>query len=73
MNGNLGGYFTLLPDQMSFLNAAFVLIVILIYESAIFPLLGKFFRLTPLRKMSAGGLIAGASFVIAGLVQVIVF
>jgi dipeptide/tripeptide permease len=70
MNGNIGGYFTLLPDQMNFLNSAFVLVAILVYESAIFPVLQKLCKITPLRRMSVGGLIAGASYIIAGVLQV---
>ncbi|KAI6192069.1 hypothetical protein M3Y97_00296500 [Aphelenchoides bicaudatus] len=69
MDGNVGGYFTLLPDQMNFFNSVFVLSAILIYESIIFPLVGKLCKITPLRRMSVGGLIVASSYVIAGFVQ----
>ncbi|CAD5222044.1 unnamed protein product [Bursaphelenchus xylophilus] len=69
MDCRLWGDTLLLPDQMQTLNAVLILCFIPIFTAVIYPLAGLFFKVTPLRKMSVGGLIAAAAFVVSGFVQ----
>ncbi|CAD5227431.1 unnamed protein product [Bursaphelenchus xylophilus] len=59
----------LLPDQMQTLNAVLILVMIPLFTAIIYPLTEKLVKLTPLRKMGAGGMLAAVSFVISGFVQ----
>ena len=43
--------------------------LIFIFQSFIYPLAEKIVRLTPLRKMVAGGFIAAIAFFVSGIVQ----
>lgn len=70
MDGNVAGVLTLLPDQMNVFNCVFVLVAILVYEFAVFPIVGKLVEVTQLRKMCVGGLIAGFAYIIGGMLQV---
>uniref|UniRef100_F1KUZ0 Oligopeptide transporter 1 n=1 Tax=Ascaris suum TaxID=6253 RepID=F1KUZ0_ASCSU len=70
MNSRITGSFTVLPDQMITLNAILILIFIPIFQTFVYPAFEKCgIRTTPLRRLVAGGLLAAASFVICGLVQ----
>lgn len=59
-----------LPSQLAALNPAMVMLIIPILNLAIYPLIEKAgIALTPLRKMSAGMVLASASFVAVALIQ----
>lgn len=69
MNGRVG-MLTLLPDQMPVLNPFLIILLVPILEGAVYPVLSKCnFLVRPLRRMGWGGLLAAASFALAGLVQ----
>uniref|UniRef100_A0A0N4ZUJ0 Oligopeptide transporter 1 n=1 Tax=Parastrongyloides trichosuri TaxID=131310 RepID=A0A0N4ZUJ0_PARTI len=69
MDGRVGSL-TILPDQISVLNPIMILVLVPIFEIFIYPIARKFVKVTPLRKMACGGLLAGISFIVAGLVQI---
>ncbi|KAI6243116.1 Peptide transporter family 1 [Aphelenchoides fujianensis] len=69
MNGRLWGTTVMLPDQMQTLSAVLILCFIPLFEGVVYPIAAKFCRITPLRKMVAGGLLTSAAFVMSALVQ----
>ncbi|EJW78617.1 POT family protein, partial [Wuchereria bancrofti] len=68
MNGRIGSLM-ILPDQMNTLNPLIVLITVPIFEAWIYPIVQRICKVTPLRKMAAGGCLAALAFVMAGLLQ----
>ncbi len=61
---------TILPSQIQTVNAIFLLLLIPVFNYIIYPLVEKMgIRLTSLRKIGAGLLITGFSFVIIALIQ----
>ena len=64
MNKNLGFGLTLLPAQLQVVNGLFILALVPVFTYVIYPLCGKFFRVTPLRKIGAGLFVTAASFLI---------
>ncbi|XP_051564224.1 solute carrier family 15 member 2 [Myxocyprinus asiaticus] len=70
MNMNFGGAFVLKPDQMQMLNALLILVFIPIFDMGIYPLIGLCrIKLTPLRKMAAGMILAALAFCAATIVE----
>ncbi len=68
MDKNLGFGLTLLPAQISVANALLILILVPIFTYGIYPLVGRFTKVTPLRKIGAGLFVTATSFiVIAGI------
>nr|CAB3266110.1 solute carrier family 15 member 1-like [Phallusia mammillata] len=69
-NGHLG---TLLikPDQVEVLNPLFIVILIPIFESTLYPAL-RYFKIPfpPLRRMTVGLILAGTSFIAAAILQI---
>lgn len=71
MNGDIFGL-QIVPDQMQVINPAIVLILIPIFDKIINPAFSNVFFMTdPLRKMTIGGLFAGAAFLSAGVLELI--
>ncbi|KAK7075752.1 hypothetical protein SK128_015997, partial [Halocaridina rubra] len=69
MDGDIGG-FTIKPDQMQVVNPVFILALIPVFDSFVYPLLGKCgFLKKPLSRMFAGGVLAGAAFIISGCLE----
>ncbi|XP_028846890.1 solute carrier family 15 member 2 [Denticeps clupeoides] len=69
MNMDLGG-FVLKPDQMQMLNALLILVFIPIFDLGVYPLIGLCrIKLTPLRKMATGMIIAALAFGAATVVE----
>ncbi len=69
MDKNIGFGFTLLPAQVQVVNGFFILGLVPIFTFGIYPLLGKFFTVTPLRKIGMGLFTIAASFVIVAGVE----
>ncbi|KAI6243429.1 hypothetical protein M3Y99_00099300 [Aphelenchoides fujianensis] len=69
MDCRLWGHTMLLPDQTQSLNAVLILVLIVVFESVIYPIASKCVRITSLRKMVVGGFIAALAFVASALVQ----
>lgn len=70
MDRNFFGW-TLEPSQIPALNPIMVMALIPIFSFGVYPLVEKLFKikLTPLKKMSAGMVLTGASFVLVGVLQ----
>lgn len=68
MDGNLG-FFELKPDQMFAFSSFLVLVFIPLNEVVLYPILAKVGLRRPLQKLTLGGLLAGASFILSGIVE----
>ncbi|WP_411825861.1 POT family MFS transporter [Luteolibacter sp. AS25] len=62
--------FNWLPSQIQSLNSVFVLTFIPLFSYGVYPLIGKYFPLSPLRKMGIGFVLMTASFILVSLIQV---
>ena len=71
LNLNLGFFgLSILPSQIQFVNALFLLLMIPVFNYGIYPLVTKMgIKLTPLKKIGAGLFITGLSFIIIALLQ----
>jgi POT family proton-dependent oligopeptide transporter len=58
-----------LPEQIQTVNPGFVLIMLPLFSYVIYPLLGKVWRLTPLRKIGMGLFTNALAFAIVALIQ----
>lgn len=71
MNGNIG-FYTILPDQMNVLDTILPLIMIPIFQYGLYPLLSKSNILkSPVQKVICGGVLVALSYVIAGIISLI--
>lgn len=68
MNGQLGSWI-IKPDQLQVINPLLIVLLIPAFEYGIYPILRKVGLDRPLQKMTAGGLLAGLSFLVCALVQ----
>jgi len=57
------------PAQIQTVNPIFILVMLPLFSYVLYPLLGIFFRVTPLRKFGMGLFITALSFVIVGWIQ----
>ncbi|CAH1277372.1 SLC15A2, partial [Branchiostoma lanceolatum] len=70
MDGSLGPMGNIKPDQMQVTTALLILIFIPTFKGIVYPLLAKCNLLVkPLQRMGAGMFLVGASFLIAGLIE----
>jgi POT family proton-dependent oligopeptide transporter len=69
MNKNLGFGFTLLPAQIQVVNGLFIIALIPVFTYVIYPICGKFFEVTPLRRIGAGLFTVASSFIIVGWIE----
>jgi proton-dependent oligopeptide transporter, POT family len=58
-----------LPEQIQTVNPAFVLVMLPLFSYVIYPLIGKVWRLTPLRKIGIGLFTNALAFALVALVQ----
>lgn len=66
----LVGDIKILPEQVNFINPLFLVLLIPVFTSFIFPFLEKRgIKATPLRKIGAGLVVIGLSFVVIALLQ----
>jgi proton-dependent oligopeptide transporter, POT family len=68
MNCDLG-LFTILPSQLQVVNPILILTFIPLFAYVIYPLLGRWFEVTPLRRIGIGLFLTAASFAIIALAQ----
>lgn len=61
--------FEILPAQLKALNPLLVLTLIPIFQKFLFPWVDRFFRLSPLRKMTVGMVMTALSFAIAAIIE----
>jgi POT family proton-dependent oligopeptide transporter len=69
MDKNLGFGLTVLPAQIQVVNGLLILAMVPLFTFGIYPLMGKFFEVTPLRKMGMGLFLVSVSFVIVGRIE----
>ncbi|CAD5221998.1 unnamed protein product [Bursaphelenchus xylophilus] len=69
MDPNITDHFQILPDQLSVIYPLLVLVLIPFLNGVVYPTVDQFFKVTPLRKMVAGTVVAGFAFWIAAVVQ----
>ncbi|KAM6978791.1 solute carrier family 15 member 2 [Tautogolabrus adspersus] len=71
MNMAFGDSFVIKPDQMQMLNALMILLFVPIFDLILYPLVGLCrIKITPLRKMAVGMIIAALAFGAATVVEV---
>eukprot|EP00092_Neocalanus_flemingeri_P016171 GFUD01017503.1.p1 GENE.GFUD01017503.1~~GFUD01017503.1.p1 ORF type:complete len:575 (-),score=146.79 GFUD01017503.1:38-1528(-) len=72
MDGKLGNL-ELLPEQLQFINPALILILVPIFDKAIYPLLAKWNILVkPLQRMTVGLYITAVAFGISGVLDLVI-
>jgi len=59
-----------LPAQIQTVNPIFILIMLPLFSYALYPAIGKIFRLTPLRKFGMGLFLTALAFLVVALIQV---
>jgi proton-dependent oligopeptide transporter, POT family len=69
MDKDLGFGFTLLPAQIQVVNGLFILGLVPVFTFGIYPLVGKFFKVTPLRRIGAGLFVIGASYLVVSWIE----
>ena len=69
MDGSLGEHFGIKTDQLQIANPLLILLLVPIFESAIYPLFNKCGLMTPLQRMISGGVLAAVAFIISGIVE----
>lgn len=68
MDGDIG-FFSIKPDQISVFNPLLILVFIPLTEYVLYPLLSKIGINAPLRKLTVGGFLAAAAFVLSGILE----
>jgi POT family proton-dependent oligopeptide transporter len=68
MNLDIAGM-TLLPSQVQAVNPILILILVPTFSLLVYPVINKFFKLTPLRKIGIGLFVAVPSFLIPAYVE----
>lgn len=58
-----------LPEQIQTVNPIFILIMLPLFSYLVYPVVEKFVKLTPLRKIGAGLFVTAASFFIVAMIQ----
>ena len=69
MDKNMGFGLTLLPAQIQVVNGLLILIMVPIFTFGVYPLAGRFVKVTPLRKISVGLFLVAASFLIVAWIE----
>jgi POT family proton-dependent oligopeptide transporter len=69
MDKNLGFGITMLPAQLQVVNGLFIIALIPVFTYVIYPFFGKFFEVTPLRRIGAGLFTVAGSFVIVAWIE----
>ncbi len=69
MDKNLGFGITLLPAQIQAVNAVFILILAPFFSYVVYPAWGKFFAVTPLRKIAVGLFVTASSFLVIAYIE----
>jgi POT family proton-dependent oligopeptide transporter len=69
MDKHLFPGYTILPGQIQVVNGLFILAMIPIFQYGIYPLMAKFFAVTPLRKIGIGLFTIASSFLIVAWID----
>jgi POT family proton-dependent oligopeptide transporter len=63
---------TILPSQVQTANPILILLLIPVVNYGLYPLLGKFFEVTPLRKIGLGLFLTAGSYVVIWYIQIMI-
>jgi POT family proton-dependent oligopeptide transporter len=69
MDKNLGFGIKVLPAQIQVVNGLFILALVPVFTYVIYPFFGRFFEVTPLRRIGAGLFTVASSFLIVAWVE----
>lgn len=69
MDKNLGFGFTVLPAQLQVVNGLFILALAPFFSFFVYPFVGKFTKVTPLRKIGVGLFTVASSFIIVAWIE----
>jgi POT family proton-dependent oligopeptide transporter len=69
MDKNIGFGIVLLPAQIQFVNALFILTLVPVFSYGVYPLMARFFEVTPLRKIGIGFFVTACSFVVIAWIE----
>lgn len=69
MDKDLGFGITVLPAQIQVVNGLFILGMVPIFTFFVYPVMSKFFTVTPLRKIGIGLFVTAASFLIVAWIE----
>jgi proton-dependent oligopeptide transporter, POT family len=69
MDKHLGFGITLLPAQIQAVNGSLILTLVPVFTYGIYPLVGRFFKVTPLRKIGAGLFVNASSFLVIAWIE----
>lgn len=69
LNGDIGGGFTIKPDQMQVVNPLLILAFIPFFNFVVYPLLSVIGIKRPLQKLTLGGLLAALAFVMSACLE----
>jgi len=69
MDKDLGFGVTLLPAQIQAVNGVLILALVPVFTYGIYPLVGRFFEVTPLRKIGAGLFVTASSFLVIAWIE----
>ena len=61
--------YQMLPSQIQVVNGLFILAMVPIFTFGVYPLMGKFFTVTPLRKIGIGLFVISASYLIVASIE----
>lgn len=69
MDKSIFGLFTLKAPQVQVVNGIFILLLAPVFSYVVYPTIGKFVKVTPLRKIGAGLVVMGSSFLVVGWLE----
>ncbi|MFZ5442782.1 MAG: MFS transporter [Myxococcota bacterium] len=69
LDKSLFGILTLEPQQVQVVNGLFILLLAPVFSAWVYPFIGKFVKVTPLRKIGAGMVVMGSSFIVVGWLE----
>lgn len=69
MDKSVLGLFTVKPAQIQVVNGLFILALAPVFSYGIYPFINKFVKVTPLRKIGAGLVVMGTSFIVVGWIE----
>ncbi len=69
MDKSIFGLFTFKPQQVQVVNGLFILMLAPVFSFGIFPFVNKYVKVTPLRKIGAGLVVMGISFIVVGWLE----
>ncbi len=69
MDKSIFGLFTLKAPQVQVVNGIFILLLAPVFSYGVFPFVNKFVKVTPLRKIGAGMVVMGTSFLVVGWLE----